>query len=274
MRPTYGLSSTLAASALLLLIPAVQAAPVPLMIGDTTIQFPADADYVAVSRSEPRIFSVTQAALPPTIHLIEIFETSADLNRQRAGQSMRDPYYQVQVVREFEDRHVGSDEWQQALPELTAGMAKVDLDKEIHKQLPDSNGRMTAAAGQQVGMSLGTIGQPQIYRQTPASFAYTMSIPMQIHDGDQLVSTNMDVAGSMLIAHNKLLSINVYGERKGENTLASLRDRLDSAVDQTIALNPSEAGGFDWSKVGQKAMIGAVIGGLVALLARLFRRKD
>lgn len=61
MQPMRGRSILLAGWASLWLIPAAHAGQVPLTVGDTTIQFPADADYVAISQADPRLFSASQA---------------------------------------------------------------------------------------------------------------------------------------------------------------------------------------------------------------------
>jgi len=273
MRTISVFSTALSIGACLLFATPAQADQVPLTVGGTTIQFPVEAGYVRISTSAPKVFEITQAALPPTNRLVEVFETSADLARQQAGQPLRDPFYQVQVIREIEERHVGLDEWKQALPQLTAGMANVDMNKVANQELSGANDRMTAAAGQPVGMTMGKLGQPQIYRQTPASFAFTMVVPIQVNVGGQNVSGTMGVAGGMLVAGNRVIDVNVYTSSASPESLADLRDRLDRTVDQTIALNPSDRGGFDWSKVGQKAMIGALIGAVIGVFGMLFRRK-
>lgn len=61
----------LAPIVLLFAAAAVQAEPVPLLIGGTTIRFPVEPGYVRVSQAQPKLFDFSAAALPPSNRLVE-----------------------------------------------------------------------------------------------------------------------------------------------------------------------------------------------------------
>ena len=257
---------------------AAQADPVALTVGDATIQFPSEPGYVRVSQAEPRIFSVAQAALPPSNRLVELFESSADLARARAGGALQETYFQVQVARELESRQISVSDWNDLKPQLTAGMASADLDQAIASEASDSNARMSAATGKSVAIHYGKVGQPTIYRQTPMSVSFSMQVPIQITIGGSVQSATMAAACAMVVVRNKLIYIYAFSAATSDASMASLRASLDRTVDQTTALNPSDSsvastGGMDWKSVGRSAFIGALVAGGIGFFRLLTRKK-
>jgi hypothetical protein len=259
-----------------LFIPLAHAEPVPLTIGDTTIQFPVDAGYVRASTAEPKYFEVVQAALPTTNRLVEVFLTPADLDRMRAGGTASDVYYEVQVVRDTESRPIGMDEWNENKPQLTAGMSKLDMNELAAKEGSSASARVSAAAGKSVNLSFGNISSPTIYRETPMSVEFGMSVPLRMNSGGQTVGVNASVAGAIAVVRNRLVLIYAYRAVNDDASIADLHARLDALVDQTQALNPSDpnlstsTGLF--KGVGRSALIGGVIGSLIGVFLMLIKR--
>ena len=262
---------------LLLALSVAHAAPVPLLIGDTTIQFPIDAGYVRVSQEQPKFFELTAAALPPSNKLVESFFTRADIARLGQGGIAADTYFQVQVLRAIESREISVDDWNALKPQLTAGMTKLDLNQVISSDT-GNNDRMSAVAGQQVKVNFGKIGTPVVYRETPSSIDFGTLVPMEMNIGGEVQNLTFAAAGSFVVVRNKLIFVYAFSTSTSAEAIAKLRARLDATVDQTIALNPSDAttqssSGFDWSRVGRNALIGGVLGGIGGLFGWFIRRR-
>lgn len=275
MRWMSGHAMGLVSWALLLLASAAYAEPVPLTVGDTTIQLPVDAGYSRASSADQQFFNLVQAGLPTTNHLIEIFITPDDLNRLHTTGVAAGPYYEVQVMRELETRPVGEDEWNENKPQLTAGMTKLDLNQ-LASNESGANARMSAVAGQSVHVNFGQMSSPTIYRETPMSVEYAMIVPKQMNSGGQTVSATIAVAGAFVVARNRLIFLYAYRTATDEASIADLHRRLDTMVDQTMALNPNDANLSTspslFKGVGRSALIGAAIGALVGVFGMLFAR--
>ncbi len=262
---------------LLLAMPVAHAEQIPLTIGDNTIQFPMESDYVRVSQVEPKLFAFTAAALPTTNRLVETLATRADIARMSQGGTAADIYFEVQAQREIETRQVSIDDWNGLKPELTAGMTHADMN-EVLSSNTGNNDRMSAAAGQRVDLSYGKMGAPVVYRETPWSVNFAVMVPMQVRIGANAENITVAAAGSFAIVRNKLIYIYAFSTSTSPEGVAKVRARLNEVVDETVALNPSDAavrstGGFDWSSVGRSAMIGGIIGGIVGLFAWLVKRR-
>ena len=276
MRQKSGYAMGLAGWAFLLLAPAVQAEPVPLTVGDTTIQFPADAGFVRASSADPKFFSFVQAALPTTNRLIEIFITPADLDRLHTTGVAAGPYYEVQVMRELETRPIGMDEWNENKAQLTAGMGKLDMNQLASKEAGGASQRVSAAAGQQVNVNFGKINTPTIYRETPMSVEYGMTVPVQINSGGQTVSATISAAGSFTVAHDRMIFLYAYSSATDEASIADLHKRMDALVDQVQALNPNDPNLSSSPSllrgVGRAAVIGALVGGIIGVFGLLITK--
>jgi hypothetical protein len=257
----------------------VQAAPIALSVGGTTIQFPMDANYVQLSSTQPQLFAFTQAALPSTNRLVESLMTRDDVDRAGHSEKANDIYYQVQVLRAAEARQISIDDWNALKPQITAGMNQADMNH-VLSNTSANNDRMSAVAGKQVSVSFGNVGAPVIYRQTSQSVSFGMLVPLQISVNGQPTSMTIAAAGAFALVHNKLLYIYAFNPKTSDADIADVRQHLNGVVDQTLAMNQSDTSvpsstsvSFNWSGVGRSALLWGIVGGLIALVGTIFGRR-
>lgn len=182
---------------------------VPLSVGGTTIEFPLPSGYVAISKSEPRLFEYLEAATPPSNRLLEAFYTPDDLETVLNGGTIKEIYYQAQVLRTLERKDVSIRDWQRFKPEVMATLQKLDAN-ELFARDTKRNERMSKAADKNVEVEFGKVGVPRLYRETPTGVLFDMMIPGSISVDGDTQSLTLGMTGATLLLRNRIVYLYAY----------------------------------------------------------------
>ncbi|MBS7456518.1 hypothetical protein [Coralloluteibacterium stylophorae] len=224
--------------AALLLVTAARAAPVPLEVGGETIPFPADAGYVRASEAAPELFEFSQAALPEGNRLVEAFYLPEDIERLKRGEAVQDVYFQVQTSRSAENAAITLDEWQDARPELVAGMQRMDREQ-FDETYGNANARLSRFAGNEVEVRFGELGMPSIYEEDERSLRFQMVMPVEMRVGDSAMNMEIAAAGAVALVRNRMLYIYAFVPAERIDSTERIRQRLDRVVDGLTGVAPA-----------------------------------
>lgn len=254
-------------SVFLLLSPLLaHAEEVPLPVGGTTIEFPLPSGYVAVSKSEPRLFEYLEAATPPGNRLLEAFYTPDDLEIVLNGGTIKEIYYQAQVLRTLERKDVSIRDWQRFKPEVMATLQKLDAN-ELFAKDKKRNERMSKAANKSVEVEFGKMGILRLYRETPTGVLFDMMIPGSISVDGDTQSLTLGMTGATLLLRNRVVYLYAYTPDISEAGIEKLHRHFDVTVDKMVALNASDSTKESSVGVNSRPLLGKVLLGGLALIA-------
>jgi hypothetical protein len=156
-----------------------------------------------------------------------------------------------------------------------------ELVRKAQQQMPSFlkkiNKRISDHYAVDVDLSLNSMIPLPPHYENDRALAYTMLLKMSANDkaGRPTIFEGV-VTATFVHVRGKVLMLYVNAEKSG---LDWSRKEAQNWADAVIAANPSgalaaarETTGIDWGQVGEKAMIGGVIGGLVALVTLVFKK--
>lgn len=164
----------------------------------------------------------------------------------------------------------------------TKDLAAIDISKRmfgklkstIKKERKEIMAQAEVEAKQQMenanlGLAFSGMEFLDVHAETEHSLSFSMLIDIEM--GDEKV--HQASTACMALLNNRIISLYAYAPK---DELEWTRTAAGDYQVTAIADNPSKAVGgfFDWGKVLNKALIGAVVGGSFAFLFSLFKRKE
>jgi len=122
---------------------------------------------------------------------------------------------------------------------MVAQMHQLDPNKLANQDSSGSNDRMSTVAGHRVQVTLGKMGTPVIYRQTPRSVSFEMVVPVQLKVNGQSKNVTAVACGASVMARNRKFLVYAIKVESSAGDAGDLRYQFDAVVDQTVALNPA-----------------------------------
>ena len=151
---------------------------------------------------------------------------------------------------------------------------------EAEKALGDSSKRIAENTGVDVKLTPGqsVFMPPHLDEASMLGFSFRMGFQVNGAGG---VGIEEEMTGTGIMAHvrGKAVQLYAYYPGSGSEALESSRKTAKEWAAAVIAANPIQPGdeassfGLDWSRIGDKAMIGAGIGAIAGVLGVLFRKK-
>lgn len=224
----------------LAVLPSVARERVTLTVGGAPLQVSMPDGYRATSQDAPSLFSLSAAAMPPGVRLVEALVAEADLKRMVAGGAPQRPYLQVQVPRDAEALRFSAGEWDALRPMLAEQLGAVDLDALNRDAAVPMNERMSTAAGLPVALKLGELGKPVVYSVADGMVRYALRIPVSGTMAGTQVDAILACAGAALVLDGRLMMLNAY-LRVGDGPddgVAAVRAFLDEVVAATRDAGP------------------------------------
>jgi hypothetical protein len=213
---------------------------VPIIVGKTTIQYPSDGGYLAMSQRYPALLPKMEAKfVPPSAHVVEYLLTSRDLERIKSRQNNEDVFLLIVVDRATESRLTSVADWNkfkaQHLPEIFKGI-------QANSNVPA--GTRTADVKRVVAAMPSPDSDLDVYRVTPMSVEFNEHIPSgrdaHVFGGTVKIAS----AAAWVLVRNKKIDVFAYypfspSIEPADVALEKARLRLDAVIDQLVALNPS-----------------------------------
>ena len=214
---------------------------VPVTVGGTEISLGIPDGYLLLSKDAPSLFATSQAALPPSIRLVEALMTRQDLKRVVTGEAGTAPYVQVQAMRDAEVLDFSAEDWAALQPALAQQLGATDLGVATQAMQEGMGERMGKASGSKVQIQYGEVGKAQVYSQQGGVIRYSIRLPMNANVNGIEVQEVLDCAGAALVIRGKLVMLNVYQrEDPARKSAERVREFLAMMVERAQALNAHE----------------------------------
>ena len=158
--------------------------------------------------------------------------------------------------------------------------------KKVEAQMPGMMQKLSQGISDDYKVDLNLLMTQMLpfppHYESPRALGYSMLVKYSANgpDGKSVPFEGIATA-TFVYVRGKVLFLYANAEKKG---LEWSRTESRKWAEAVIAANPSEgevavrettqrASSFDWGEVGQKALIGAVGGGIIGLFSLLFRKK-
>ncbi|WP_395743725.1 hypothetical protein [Prosthecobacter sp.] len=243
------------------------------VVGGRVIKLPAPVGYERVDGLNPDSDRLINSMLPATHRYLARFDPPKN-STSANGRS-----FNAQVLRALENREIGertfSEVKQQTKDEIEK--AQDSIRQEIARASGKAEKALQDATDADTALSLSDIAMLGCFDDAPSSLGFTMAMNVAAKVGGRDTKTRGVVATMIVPVNGRLLYL--YANA-GFNSPAD-RTWAEQAVtawrDAVLAANPRvegpAAGLLDFNSIGRSGLIGAIIGGVVALAALLFKKK-
>jgi hypothetical protein len=287
MRSTFG-ALILALGALSL----AQAAP--QKFGDRTVEIPAPEGYIEVTPKMPQYTELAGSYLPASNRLVEMYALPEQIDALIGGDAVElNPYYQLQTLRSVDGRVLSNEEFSQASGIIEKSLIEAfgTLDKDAAKLTQQGNDAVKAQTGTDVDIKLGGTQYLGAYRREPWGLFFSMSA--EVAAGGETPKRQI-ASGAVALINHQIVYLYAYINKDDAASRRWAEQAVSTWADQVRAANPDESaleaqaeriggadaaaagssgGGFDWSRVWRGALVGGVVGLIVALIGVFARRR-
>lgn len=272
------------ARAIALLALAGSAHAEPLAFGARTLEVPAPEGFVGASRDVPQFVAISQAYLPASNRLVEVYISPDDL---AAFTGLREPtlarYFQLQAARNMEGRAISAEGFEQARGIMEAELEKAlsDTSAMTRELTEKGNAQLQETTGSQAKLSFGGIRYLGVTRREPWGLFFALESNVAVtgdpggQQGGKVVS-----AGALVLVNHQLLNLYAYAN-DAPDAGAWTQGAVNAWADAVRAANPDDpavareavdlAGNTDLFRWG--GMIGGAVAGLLVAFAILAVRR-
>ena len=273
----------LSACALALMSPLAGATEI--VIGDTHLSIPAPAGFAPVTRDMKPYAEFAQRFVPETNEQFALFLSPADAaEAAKGGMPVPERKFYVQTAKALIQPFVGAADFAKLKDAIKTQNA--DYMKKVEAQMPGMMKKLSQGISDDYQVDVNLLVTQMLpfppHYESERALGYSMLVKYSSNDANGKVVPFEGIATATFVyVRGKVLFLYANAEKDG---LKWSRTESRKWAEMVIAANPSEgevavrettqrASGFDWSEVGQKALIGAVVGGIIGLLSLLFKKK-
>lgn len=250
------------------------AAAVDLVIGGRKIIVPPPAGFVRCDGVSPDWDRAVESVQPPANKLLANFGTPEDHAAIRDGEvAAYTRSFNVQVSRALESVEVNEKTFDNIRKDNRKELdnLKASIEAEIEKVVREGGKQISDDLGVDLQLSVGDLAMLGIFEDTPTSLGFTMAMTTSVQTPEGL-DESRDVVAAMLVPVNgRLLFLYSNSGYSSEADRLSTEASVKSWRDAVVAANP-RIKGSSRKGIGHSAMVGAIAGGIVALLAGIYRR--
>ena len=247
-------------------------------VGQKELEIPSPPGFSRVTQQMKEVYRLSQQMADPVNEQLAYYIAESDIPVAMSGKiPALERYYVLKINKELKDMVVGSKDFAK-FKSITNRQNK-EILKSIESKIPGLMEKTSKGISKEYDINFALQVSQMIpldpHYETDNTFAYSMYINYGASvDGskeDFIVSataTFVNVAG-------KLLFLYCYGP---QNDLEWTRNASKAWAGMVTTSNfppPSRSagsGGIDWGRVFDKAISGAIIGGLIALIFGIFSR--
>jgi hypothetical protein len=255
------------------------AAAATLQFGTRSLNVPEPEGFTSLSTVSPRYMQVAQVYLPATNRLVEAYATPADakaLSDGRVAQLTR--YLQLQAPRAAEGTPISELEFTEASKEMEA---QFESTMRNSKDLADNvaqkgNAEIKRITSTDPKVALSGMEYLGTYRREPWGLFFSIKSAVSAGDGSK---QTLVCAGALVMINYQLLFMYSYAHYHDSGDREWAEQATSAWADATRAANPNDPAvaakvkhGFFGGSLLRNTIIGAIIGGIVGLFAKIFRK--
>ncbi|MCY4390060.1 MAG: hypothetical protein OXC18_23425 [Desulfurellaceae bacterium] len=254
-------------------------------IGGVKIDVKAPNGFYEISSLSSETRKIAETMTPPTNRLLAVFVSEEDLGRIVKGESpIFERYIFLQVFRRLEATTISNTDFQKLITHFK-GQQNILFDENkdmVDSLLEGATKKMSKEYDFSLKMKLGENISLGIFLEQPNAFGAVNLVKYRVNaEGKELDSI---VAGgiSYVLTRGKLLYAYVYSVYETQDDVDWVRAKSKEWVNSLLASNETSTSdsaqssspitGIDWERIVSKGIVGAVVGGLLALIIGLFRR--
>lgn len=270
---------------ILLLGLGLDARALEIEVGEQRINLPLPYGFVELTPAMSPYYETTRAYIAPSNLRYVTLITANDAEALLRGEDVElERYINVESEKAISATSVSPAQFAELRSILRSQID--DMYANIEKQMPElaneGNRKLSEEFDTDLAVELGGIVPLPIHLDTEHAIANSMFATVGGTVDGASIGTDV-VAATTLFLHvkNKVLFVYVYGP---ESELEWTRETAEKWTTDILAANPLSAAeqravestdspGIDWSKVLEKALIGALVGGAIGLFSFLFRKR-
>ena len=213
----------------------------PTKFGARTLEIPAPAGFVPVSKDVPGYMAFSQAYLPASNRLVEVYGPPASKAAMMAGEEQRLPrYFQLQVLRSVEGQPVSATDFAAATgqmeAEINAQMARAD---EAAARL-STQGNDAMRDQTQAEVTIGGVQFHGVYRREPWGLFFTTSTQLSVEEGGRTETVPMIGANALVLVDHQLMYLYAFANANEPDARAVAEKSASAWADAVRAANPDD----------------------------------
>jgi hypothetical protein len=250
----------------------------PFTVGEKVLEIPSPNGFSLVTPQMDAVYRLSLQMPDPVNDQLAYYIAESDVPAAMSGEIPSiERYYILKVNKKLKSMVVGSKDFTE-LKNITKQQNEQIIES-VEAEMPGLLESMSDEIGEEfdvdVALRLSQMVPLDPHYEADNAFAYSMYInygaSVEGSEENFIVSataTFVNVAG-------KILFLYCYGPQEELEWTRSASRAWAGMVMESNARPPSDSsgdGGFDWSRVFEKAVIGAIVGGLVALVIVVLSR--
>jgi hypothetical protein len=252
--------------------------PVSLTIGGRTILVPPPAGHVRCDGVNPDWDRAVGSMQPAGNRMLANFGSPQDHAAIRDGETASfERSLNIQIRRSLENTDVDERMFADMRKETRNSLKSLreSIEALVNKSIEAGSRQMSDDLGVDVQLSVGDMAMLGIFEDSATSLGFTMAMTTAIQ-GPAGEEKSRDVVAAVLVPVNgRLLYLYSNAGYQSEADRLAVERSVRVWRDAIVAANPEFTGsraGSLTQGVGKSAMVGAIAGGIVALLAVVYRR--
>lgn len=250
------------------------AAPVELDVGGRKIIVPPPPGFVRCDGVNPDWDRTMESVQAPRNKLLANFGTPEDHAAIRDGEAADyTRSFNVQISRALENVEVNEKTFDQVREENRKQLEtiKASIEAEIERVVREGGKQMSDDLGVEVQLSVGDLAMLGIFEDSPTSLGFTMAMTTSVETPVGIDKSRGVVAAVLVPVNGRLLYLYSNYPYSSEADRLAAEASVKMWRDAVVAANP-RIKGTARKGVWHSAMVGAIAGGIVALLAGIYHR--
>lgn len=269
----------------LLLMVATGVQATDIQVGEVQLAIPSPTGFSPVTPQMAPLFEMQKHFVAASNEEFVAFIADENIPKALAGEIPEMPRrFTVQTPKNLVGSFITSAEFNELKTVIKT--QNEDILQKIEAQFPGLSSQVNNGIKKQfevdVAFSISQMIPLPVHIETERTFAYSSFAKYEMKDEQgNVVPFVVVVTATIAHVQGKLLFLYSYAEESGLEWSKAISKQWSEAViaanpsDQQTALKEAQSAAtvnINWAQVGEKALHGAIIGGLIALLSLLFRR--
>ena len=264
-------------------------------IGNVSIELPEPEGLHDLLGEFPEMGPVAETMVVPTNRLLRLYVEPTFLVAMRNNVDRPlQRYAMAQTYRQAEYSSVALTEFQREMAPLRDNLEQTMrqlVEQRLPQELAGASQRATELFGDDVRLELGQLRDVRMFLDRPEVLGFVTIAPVNVSVGGHADPGLMASASITALVRERVLYLYVYSDYDTDGDLAWVQNtamewyarvaeanpaRTQTGIQQTAAREPYEprtTRSLDYDRILGKGIVGAIAGGLIALLFTVFGRK-